>query len=109
MRDYKAWGFDDEDPSKYWLNYLDDDSENHQEWNTNSEIGSPEDSGDVDVSTLPNDLIVTPVLQELFTDQQLKVIFSFRYLLFTYDLFALERRNSSNYFVVMILKSLFSI
>lgn len=76
MHDYKSLQLDDEDTSKYFINYVnDDDIETQFESNSTHELDSPEENNDdeIDVSKLPNDLIITPVPQELFIDQQLKV------------------------------------
>lgn len=70
---------EDEYESKYFINYISDDSDGLDEDNNNNNNNKNEnnqiedDSHDIDVSTLPNSLIITPVPQELFTDQSLKV------------------------------------
>ncbi len=66
---------EDEDASKYFINYITDDSDdlvddNHNEYENNH---IKTESENIDVSSLPNSLIITPVPQELFTNQQLKV------------------------------------
>ena len=75
MYDLKSLQLDDEDSSKYFINYISDDSDSSLENNNNEHesIHSPDDNDTIDVSSLPNSLIITPVPQELFTDQQLKV------------------------------------
>jgi len=40
--------------------------------NENESVHSSDDNDEIDVSSLPNSLIITPVPQELFTNQQLK-------------------------------------
>lgn len=73
MHDYKSLQLDDEDTSKYFVNYVNDENDSQFESNSNNEPDSPDDNDEIDVSKLPNDLIITPVPQELFIDQQLKV------------------------------------
>jgi hypothetical protein len=75
MHDFKSLQLDDEDSSKYFINYISDDSDNSPTHNINEpeSIHSPEDNDSIDVSSLPNSLIITPVPQELFTNQELKV------------------------------------
>ena len=74
MHDYKSLQSDDEDTSKYFINYINDETEAEFESSSNNDIDSPAHNNDeIDVSKLPNDLIITPVSQELFADQQLKV------------------------------------
>lgn len=72
----KSVQLDDEDASKYFINYISDDSEgivddenNHHEQDTRS---IHDDNHDIDVSSLPNSLIITPVPQDLFTNQDMK-------------------------------------
>ncbi|CAF1342904.1 unnamed protein product [Adineta steineri] len=75
MHDLKSLQLDDEDSSKYFINYISDDSNAPGDNNTtdNESTHSPiEHDDDTDVSSLPNSLIITPVPQELFTNQQLK-------------------------------------
>jgi len=76
----KSVQLDDEDASKYFINYISDDedglgNDNNNSNNTNEHEKHhiEDDSNDLDVSPLPTSLIVTPVPQELFTDQQMKV------------------------------------
>jgi len=71
----KSVQLNDEDASKYFINYISDDSDGLGDDNTNEHQNNHiEDDGDyIDVSSLPNSLIITPVPQELFTDQQMKV------------------------------------
>ncbi len=72
----KSVQLEDEDASKYYINYISDDDsddledENHNE-HENNHIKN--ESNNIDVSSLPNSLIITPVPQELFTNQQWKV------------------------------------
>ena len=76
MHELKSLQLDDEDASKYFINFINDESEtvdNNNNTNENESIHSPEDTEEIDVSSLPNSLIITPVPQELFTNQQLKV------------------------------------
>jgi hypothetical protein len=92
MYDLKSLQLDDEDSSKYFINYISDDdnhlgNNNNNNTNENDSIHSPEDSDDIDISSLPNSLIITPVPQELFTNQQLKVkisLFLTNFILFFY-------------------------
>ncbi|CAF0989764.1 unnamed protein product [Rotaria sordida] len=74
MHDLKSLQLDDEDSSKYFINYISDDSDGlgDNNNNENDHVHSPDDSDDIDVSSLPNSVIITPVPQELFTNQQLK-------------------------------------
>jgi hypothetical protein len=71
----KSVQLEDEDASKYYINYISDDDsddledENHNE-HENNHIKN--ESNNIDVSSLPNSLIITPVPQELFTNQQWK-------------------------------------
>lgn len=77
MHDFKSLQLDDEDSSKYFINYITDESDTpaNNNFNENNEsIHSPEDNDNtIDISSLPNSLIITPVPQELFTNQELKV------------------------------------
>ncbi|CAF1540688.1 unnamed protein product [Adineta ricciae] len=76
MHDLKSLQLDDEDSSKYFINYINEESDDNGEQNANQNeseaTNSPTDNDDVDVSSLPTSLIITPVPQELFTNQQLK-------------------------------------
>jgi hypothetical protein len=106
MHDYKSLQLDDEDSSIYFINYISDDSDSLENNTENESIHSPEDNNDIDVSSLPNSLIITPVPQELFTNQQLKVII----LLFCLNTSIIhDRMNLNNYFVFMIHKLLYFI
>ena len=75
MHDLKSLQLDDEDSSKYFINYINEDSDDVGDINNNEteSIHSPNDNNGVDESSLPSSLIITPVPQELFTNQQLKV------------------------------------
>jgi hypothetical protein len=75
MHDYKSLQLDDEDSSKYFINYISEDSDDTGDSNNNETelIHSPDDNNGIDVSSLPSSLIITPVPQELFINQQLKV------------------------------------
>jgi hypothetical protein len=64
---------DDEDASKYFINYITDDSDGLDDNNENEHSHVEDESNDIDVSSLPNSLIITPVPPELFTNQQIKV------------------------------------
>jgi hypothetical protein len=99
----KSVQLEDEDASKYFINYISDDSDGLGDDNTNEHQNNHiEDDGDyIDVSSLPNSLIITPVPQELFTDQQMKVRKFYFLILF---IFIYKRMNLNNYFVFMILK-----
>jgi hypothetical protein len=104
MHDLKSLQLDDEDSSIYFINYISDDSDSSVNNHENESIHSPDDNNDdIDVSSLPNSLIITPVPQELFTNQQFKVKKIF-FFCFPID-FILLRMNLNNYFVFMILKS----
>ncbi|CAF4643647.1 unnamed protein product, partial [Rotaria magnacalcarata] len=63
--------------SKYFINYISEDSDgladdNNTE-NEHEHVQSPDNHDDVDESSLPNSVIITPVPQELFTNQEFKV------------------------------------
>lgn len=60
---------EDEEVSKYYINYISDDSDVLND--NNNQIHC--DNGGNDERTLPNSLIITPVPQELFTNQQMRV------------------------------------
>ncbi|UJR09358.1 hypothetical protein I4U23_013602 [Adineta vaga] len=76
MHDLKSLQLDDEDSSKYFINYINEDSNENENENANQNENesnhSPNNPDDIDVSSLPTSLIITPVPQELFTNQQLK-------------------------------------
>ena len=59
--------------SKYFINYISDESEGVVDDETNHHEQEHNDNHDFDVSSLPNSLIITPVPQDLFTNQGLKV------------------------------------
>jgi hypothetical protein len=80
----KSVQLDDEDASKYFINYISDDSDVLGEDDNHNQI--QDDSDDIDVSSLPNSLIVTLMPQELFTNQQMKVRLWFSNLLIVIDL-----------------------
>lgn len=65
---------EDEDASKYLINYLSEDSDDLDDNHEPEQRAIPHETNDVDVSSLPNSLIITPVPLELFTNQQIKVI-----------------------------------
>ena len=67
---------EDEDASKYLINYINDDSDdlNDAPHPEQSNHVVHDDNTDIDVSSLPNSLIITPVPPELFVNQQLKVM-----------------------------------
>jgi hypothetical protein len=91
MHDLKSLQLDDEDSSKYFINYISDDSDspgNNSNNNENESVHSPDDQDEIEVSSLPNSLIITPVPQELFTNQELKVTF---FLFFCYLIFCLSK------------------
>lgn len=71
---FKSVQLEDEDASKYLINYLSDDSDDLDDSHEPEKHAIPTVTNDVDVSSLPNSLIITPVPPELFTDQQSKVI-----------------------------------
>jgi hypothetical protein len=105
MHDLKSLQLDDEDSSKYFINYINESSDGigDNNNNENESIHSPDDNDDIDISSLPNSLIITPVPQQLFTNQQLKVkicLFVLSYLNFSIS----KRMNLNNYFVFMIQK-----
>lgn len=69
----KSVQLDDENASKYFINYIGDESEGVGDDETNHHEQEHNDNHDFDVSSLPNSLIITPVPQDLFTNQELKV------------------------------------
>ncbi|CAF1260997.1 unnamed protein product [Rotaria magnacalcarata] len=76
MHDFQSLQLDDEDSSKYFINYISEDSDgladdNNTE-NEHEHVQSPDNHDDVDESSLPNSVIITPVPQELFTNQEFK-------------------------------------
>ena len=82
MRDFHSIQLDDEDSSKYFINYMNDvsnDLGDAAHYSDNEHIPSPDNTIDIDVSSLPNSVIITPVPKELFIDQQIKVKFAFTY------------------------------
>ena len=103
---------DDEDTSKYFINYIHsaDDADPPVDSSHTEQVQRTEDYHDIDVSTLPNSLIVTSIPQELFTNQHMKV------MIICYCSISLDsedsgkfRMNSKNCFVCTIQKSLFFI
>ncbi|CAF3397472.1 unnamed protein product [Rotaria sp. Silwood1] len=72
--DLKSMQFDDdEDTTKYFINYINDDSNdlnNHSKEHEHDYIEN--DNNDIDVSSLPNSLIISSVPEDLFTNQQMK-------------------------------------
>lgn len=70
MHDLNSFQLDDEDSSKYFINYLSDDSDSMD--NSNEMESTQSNDDDLDTSSLPNCLIITPVPQDLFTNQELK-------------------------------------
>jgi hypothetical protein len=107
----KSVQLEDEDASKYFINYISDDEDGLGDNNNNNNNDNEhknnhieDEINDIDVSSLPNSLIITPVPKELFTDQEIKVkkFIAFTIIIFIY-LF-LKRMNLNNYFVYMILK-----
>ena len=71
---FKSVQLEDEDASKYLINYLSDESDDLDDSHEPEQHAIPNETHDVDVSSLPNSLIITPVPPELFTNQQMKVI-----------------------------------
>ena len=71
MHDLNSIQLDDEDSSKYFINYLSDDSDGMDNGNDMEATQSNDD--EFDTSSLPNCLIITPVPQDLFSNQELKV------------------------------------
>jgi hypothetical protein len=70
----KSVQLEDEDTSKYFINYISDDSDGLGDNNNEQEQHHIEDTNDdIDVSLLPSSLIITPVPQKLFTNEQMKV------------------------------------
>ncbi len=71
----KSVQLEDEEASKYFINYISDDSDDLDDDNNNEHENNhiKNESENIDVSSLPSSLIVTPVPQELFTNQQMKV------------------------------------
>lgn len=82
MHDFQSLQIDDEDSSKYFINYIGDDSDGLPDTNNHDSehVHSPDDNDDADTSSLPNSVIITPVPQELFTNQELKVVHQLIYL-----------------------------
>jgi len=73
MHGLKSVQLDDEDASKYFINYISDETDGLGDSADIDEISDArENDNDLNVSSLPNSLIITEVPQELFTDQQLK-------------------------------------
>ncbi|UJR36789.1 hypothetical protein I4U23_029502 [Adineta vaga] len=75
----KSVQLDDEDASKYFINYISDDTDALSNDNNNNNHHHQHESNqkhdindDFDISTLPNSLIITPVPPQLFTDQNIK-------------------------------------
>ena len=68
----KSMQFDDEEASKYFINYISDDT-----YDLNGNIDQhnqmENDTSDIDVSSLSNSLIITPIPNELFNSQEMKV------------------------------------
>ena len=73
MHDFKSLQLDDEDSSIYFINYVTEDSDSVE----NISSPSPEETDQPESDSVPNSLIITPVPQELFTNQQWKVSDSF--------------------------------
>ncbi len=71
----KSVQLEDEDASKYFINYISDDSDDIGDHNNNQHEHNQIDDNidDIDISSLPNSVIITPVPQELFSDLQMKV------------------------------------
>lgn len=93
----KSVQLDDEDASKYFINYISDETDplgNDQSESVDNAVHEPTD--ELDVSALPNSLIVTPVPPQLFTDQQMKVIDSHSALSSTRAFVSLHFRTNSN-------------
>lgn len=73
MHDFKSLQLDDEDSSMYFINYITEDSDSVENTHENISNPSPEESDQSESNSVPNSLIITPVPQELFTNQQWKV------------------------------------
>lgn len=73
MHDFKSLQLDDEDSSMYFINYITEDSDSVENTHENISNPSPEESDQSESDSVPNSLIITPVPQELFTNQQWKV------------------------------------
>ena len=72
--DLKSIQVGDEEASKYFINYISDDSDNFDENNKkNIYNDNNSNNSESDMSSLPNNLIITSVPPDLFTDQQMKV------------------------------------
>lgn len=64
--------FDNEEASKYFINYISDDAYDHN-GNIEQHNQMENDSNGVDASSISNSLIITSVPNELFTNQDMKV------------------------------------
>lgn len=73
MHDFKSLQLDDEDSSIYFINYITDESENVENTPEYEANPSPEEPDQLPSNDIPNSLIITPVPQELFINQQWKV------------------------------------
>ena len=70
MHELHSIQLDDEDSSKYLINYLTDDSDS-----TDQDQENDHDEINETNSSLPNTLIITPVPENLFVDPTWKVSF----------------------------------
>ncbi|CAF2767843.1 unnamed protein product [Rotaria sp. Silwood2] len=71
--DVKSMQLDDEDASKYFINYISDDSSGlNNNSNEHEDDYIKNNNNDIDVSSLPNSVIISSVPEDLFTNQQMK-------------------------------------
>ncbi|CAF2523052.1 unnamed protein product [Rotaria sp. Silwood2] len=71
--DVKSMQLDDEDASKYFINYISDDSSGlNNNSNEHEDDYIKTNNNDIDVSSLPNSVIISSVPEDLFTNQQMK-------------------------------------
>lgn len=65
---------EDENESKYFINYISDEGEESTDHSVEqSHAPTIDEDHDLDLSELPNSLIITSVPQDLFTNQEMKV------------------------------------
>lgn len=70
----KSMQLDDEDASKYFINYISDEpNEPDSNPSQHEQVHVQDDTDGLDLSELPSSLIITSVPQDLFTNQQMKV------------------------------------
>ena len=70
----KSMQLDDEDASKYFINYISDEpNEPDSNPSQHEQVHVQDDTDGLDLTELPSSLIITSVPQDLFTNQQMKV------------------------------------